>query len=80
VFPPCHPAPMYTLPTRSTPSRPTRPYTAPVPRVQSPPHAQTPAGNGVHLLIISMLRSAPHTHPSLGPLKPNPPLATASIC
>ena len=34
-------SPTYTLHPRSPPSRPPRPYPAPVPRVQSPPHAQT---------------------------------------
>ena len=74
-------SPMYTLPTRSTSSRPTRPYPAPVPRVHRRPfgpisipwstQTQTPAGNGVHLLIIS-ISNRPHTL--------RPPLATASIC
>ena len=44
-------SPMYTLPTRSTSSRPTRPYPAPVPRVQRRPFAN-------HLYLLAPLRSA----------------------
>ena len=65
---------MYTLPTRSTPSRPHSPVPrarTPRPIVQSPPHAQTPAGNAVHLIPIHpLVHSIPNPGWQRRPLDP----------